>query len=261
MVPIPLPSPSSSFRGLLENVFTSTSPLHKRLLVRLTSLLPLTRSLSSSSPSSPILPSQVTSALSRRQTIAIIPTSYQVDGPSPGAVVGIVLGSVAGFILLIILFWSLSGGRIFVSGTSVSGEEEVVVRRRSRSPRRSHRSRRSTSIREVREVSRSPRPSRIIVEERAERIRDPPPPPRPSEIIVEEHTNIMRSPERRVPGDDVVEVIEEHSDLQSPPRRRDNERRRSRRSSGYRSVDPNLYAGGNYPHHPIPKKDSFSDRS
>jgi hypothetical protein len=260
MPPIHLPSPSFTLRGLLSHVFTSTSPLRKRLIVRLTSLLPLTRSLSSS-PSSPLLPSQVTSALSKRQTIAIIPTSYQVAGPNPGAVVGIVLGSVVGFILLIILFWSLSGGRLFASDTSVSGREEVIVRRRSRSPRRSHRSRRSASIREVREVTRSPRPSRIIVEERGERIRDPPPPPRPSEIIVEERREIVRSPERRVPGDDVVEVIEEQSDLQSPPRRRDSERRRSRRNS-YRSVDPNLYAGGNYPQHPISRRrDSFSDRS
>ena len=252
MAPIPLPSPSSSLRGLIGHVFTSTSPLRKRLLVRLTSLPPFTRPLSTapfSSLSLPLLPSQFTSALSRRQTIAILPTSYQVNGPSPGAIVGIVLGSVAGFILLILLLWSLSGGGIFASNTSLSGEEEVVVRR-SHSPRRSHRSRRSTSIREVREVTRSPRPTRVIVEE--ERIvREPP--PRPSEIIVEE--------EHRVPGDDVVEVIEEHSDLPSPPRRRDSDRRR-RRSSVYRLVDPNLYAGGNYPQHSIPKRrDSFSDRS
>jgi hypothetical protein len=160
----------------------------------------------------------------------------------------------------------LTNGNIFGSDAEIEGDvEEVVVRRRSRSPRSSHRrSRRSTSIREVRQVSRSPRPSRTIVEERI--VRDAPPPPRPSEIIVEERRETVREPERRVEGDDIVEVIEEHSDMRSPvspPRvsRRESDRRRSRRSGGYRSVDPNLYAGGNYPQHPIRRRDSFSDRS
>lgn len=69
-----------------------------------------------------------------------------------------------------------------------------------------------------------------------------------SERIVEER-RVSRgpSPMRRVDGDDIVEVIEEGSsivDVQSPPPRRD---RRRRNSGGYRSVDPNQYAGGDYP--------------
>jgi hypothetical protein len=55
-----------------------------------------------------------------------------------------------------------------------------------------------------------------------------------SSFIVDER------PERRVEGDDVVEVIEEHSSVGAP-------RRKSRRNSGYRSVDPEFYAGGGYP--------------
>lgn len=195
--------------------------------------------------------------------MAIIPTSYQIQGPTPGTVVGIVLGSVGGFLLLIVLLWALTNGNVFGSDASIEGEEEVVVRRGSRSSHR--RSRRSTSIREVRQVSRSPRPSRVIVDERI--VRDAPPPPRPSSFVEERIVReTVREPERRVEGDDIVEVTEEHSDIRSPvspPRvsRRESDRRRSRRSSGYRSVDPNQYAGGNYPQHPIRRRDSFSDRS
>jgi hypothetical protein len=65
---------------------------------------------------------------------------------------------------------------------------------------------------------------------RQERIvRDVPPPREASRVretvIVEESR-----PERRVDGDDIVEVIEEHSSIgDAPP-----PRRKSRRSSGYR---------------------------
>lgn len=128
-----------------------------------------------------------------------IPTYYNFSGPAPGTVVGIVLGSVAGFLLLVWLLFSLtqmSGGN-----AAIAGEEEIVVRR----PRRgshSGRSRRSTRT-EVREYSRSPRRSgggrsTVIVEERR--------PPRARSVLVED---------RRVPGDDVVEVIEERDDYRS----------------------------------------------
>ncbi|KAF2204968.1 hypothetical protein GQ43DRAFT_437488 [Delitschia confertaspora ATCC 74209] len=141
----------------------------------------------------------------------IIPTYYKPDGPSSGTVVGIVLGSVVGFVLLVWLFYSLSGN----SNSAIAGEEEVVVRRRrSRSPRsrRSHRSARSTrtDMREYQQPPRSPRRSaQIVVEERRA-------PSRPRSVLVEERI--------RVPGDDVVEVIEEHDDYVS--------RRGSRRGSG-----------------------------
>lgn len=79
-------------------------------------------------------------------------------------------------------------------------------------------------------ASRSPRRERVIRQERI--IRDSVPPPRePSRIrettLVDEFNR--PPPERRVEGDDIVEVIEEHDSIDVPP-----PRRKSRRSSGYR---------------------------
>ncbi|KAF2274876.1 uncharacterized protein EI97DRAFT_451388 [Westerdykella ornata] len=146
----------------------------------------------------------------KRQIVeGIIPTYYTVDGPTSGTVVGIVLGSVLGFLLLIWLFYSIANINNTPGNNAIAGvEEEIVVRR----PRKSHsgHSRRSTRT-EVREYSRSPRREHIIVEERRQ-----PRPPRPRSIVVEE-----RRSRSRVPGDDIVEVIEEHEDYR--------ERRGSRR--------------------------------
>ncbi|KAF1916053.1 hypothetical protein BDU57DRAFT_515890 [Ampelomyces quisqualis] len=159
------------------------------------------------------------SVAKRQQMIVqpgIIPTYYNLDGPAPGTVAGIVLGSVAGFLLIVWLLYTLFNGQTFGGAratTAMAGQEEIIVRR----PRRnSHGARRSTASRrtEVREVSRSPRRSggrsQIIVEERRG-------PPRPRSIIVEER--------HRVPNDDVVEVIEEHEDYRE---------RRGNRRGGYR---------------------------
>jgi len=201
----------------------------------------------------------------QQQGTIAIPTTYDgIDaGPAPAAVVGITLGSVAGFLLLVWLLYFLSNN----SSNQIRGDEEIVVRR-GPSTRRT-RSRRSSPRREMR--SRSPR--RIIVEERrttrevsAPAPPPPPmsmppppaPPPAPRSIIVEERREVER--ERRVEGDDLVEVIEEHSDLSSvrpPPRR---ERRSRRESGGYRSVDPNLYAGGDYPQHKVRRYSRDSSR-
>lgn len=155
--------------------------------------------------------------------ILAIPTQYQGlnAGPSPGAVVGIILGSVAGFLLLIWLLWIVSSGSGFIRSTTLT-EEDIVVRRRSRS-RATRRSRRTEM------TSRSPRRDRVVRQERI--IRDSVPPPRePSRIreniLVDES---RPPPERRVEGDDIVEVIEEHSSVGVPP-----PRRKTRRSSGYR---------------------------
>ena len=143
----------------------------------------------------------------------IIPTYYNYSGPAAGTVVGIVLGSVAGFLLLVWLLYSLAninGGAGGGGGrrSNIQGEEEIVVRRR-RNSQSGGRSRRSTRT-EVREYSRSPRRrENIIVEERRQ-------PARARSIVVEERA--------RVPGDDVVEVIEEHEDYRS--------RRGSRRGGG-----------------------------
>lgn len=167
---------------------------------------------------------QPRSLLPRQQGTVAIPTVYAGlnSGPSPGTVVGATLGAVAGFLILVWLFSTLSNRR---NGTIV--DEEIV---RERSPR-SRRSRRS----EMRSVSRASRPERVIRQERIVRdsSRAPPAMPR-SSFIVDDRA------ERRVEGDDVVEVIEEHSSVGVP-------RRKSRRSGGYRSVEPELYAGGDYP--------------
>lgn len=170
-------------------------------------------------------------SLVRRQQAPprLIPATYAGlnRGPSPGTVVGIVLGSVAGFLLILWLIYTC----VNFNATRAVGtyEEETVVRRRSRSPRSSRRSpsrhapSRSRSRSEVIEVSRHRSPPRretrretVIMEERSR----PPPPPVERE-------------------DDIVEVIEEHS----PVRRSSG----SRRVSGYRTVDPEAFGGGNRP--------------
>jgi hypothetical protein len=142
----------------------------------------------------------------------IIPAHYNLSGPEPGTVAGIVLGSVAGFLLICWLIQSLMNTKNKAGATTaMAGEEDIVVRR----PRRnSHGGRSRHRHSQMREVSRSPRVSsgrsQVIVEER----RQQPPPPRARSIVVE----------HRVPGDDVVEVIEEHENYR--------ERRGSRRGPG-----------------------------
>jgi hypothetical protein len=148
----------------------------------------------------------------------LIPTYYNLSGPQPGTVAGIVLGSVAGFLLVMWLLYTLTQGGGFGGGgttTAMAGQEEVVIRRPRRNSHGANRnSRVSRRSAEVREVSRSPRQSggrsQIIVDERRG-------PPRPRSIVVEER--------HRVPNDDVVEVIEEEDYR---------ERRGSRRGPGYR---------------------------
>ncbi|KAL9021344.1 MAG: hypothetical protein Q9185_001455 [Variospora sp. 1 TL-2023] len=182
----------------------------------------------------PFLTRPFTSLSRRQQDIPrLIPETYAGlnRGPPPGTVVGIVLGSVAGFLLILWLIYTCMNFANTRGATTY--EEETVVRRRSRSPRSSRRSpprspsrhapSRSRSRSEVIEVSRHRSPPRretrretVILEERS---RAPPPP-------------VERD-------DDIVEVIEEHS----PPRRSSG----SRRVSGYRTVDPEAYGGGNRP--------------
>lgn len=160
------------------------------------------------------------SLVGRQQgTTILIPGIYSNmnDSPPPGTVIGAVLGSVFGFLLILWLLYSLFNR----SGSgAVVAEEDVVVRER----RGSRSSRRAETIEVSRSRSRSPLPpSPVRTESRTER------------VIVEER----RMPVER--EDDVVEVIEEHS----PPRR--SKGGRSRPQSGYRSVEPDRYAGGNHP--------------
>ncbi|KAF2823051.1 hypothetical protein CC86DRAFT_329604 [Ophiobolus disseminans] len=163
-----------------------------------------------------------TQPIAKRQSMmiqqGIIPTYYNLSGPQPGTVVGIVLGSVAGFLLIVWLLYSITNGGGGFGGagrtTAMAGQEEVIVRRRRNSHGAAAGRSRVSRRQETRELSRSPRRSggrsQIIVEERRG-------PPRPRSIIVEER--------HRVPNDDVVEVIEEHDEYR--------ERRGSRRG-GYR---------------------------
>jgi hypothetical protein len=146
-------------------------------------------------------------ALSKRQNAVLaIPTTYAGlnSGPAPGALVGIVLGSIAGFILILYIILSalrLSGNW----GRNTIVEEEIVrSRRRSRS--------RSRAMSEVN----SPR---RVVREREET------------VVVEENVS---------EEDDIVEVIEEHSP-ERPPKRGPSGR------SGFRTVDPAEFGGGNRP--------------
>ncbi|KAL8695277.1 MAG: hypothetical protein Q9218_000176 [Villophora microphyllina] len=213
----------------LRSLLPSTSPIDPRRTLTRTSH-PHVRG-----PSVRSLDRTIKSLIRRQQTIPkLIPETYAGlnKGPPPGTVVGIVLGSVAGFLLLLWLIYTCVN---FANTRGVNTyEEETVVRRRSRSPRSSRRSpprspsrhapSRSRSRSEVIEVSRHRSPQRretrretVIMEER---VRPPPPP-------------VERE-------DDIVEVIEEHS---PPPRRSSG----SRRVSGYRTVDPTAYGGGDRP--------------
>ena len=147
--------------------------------------------------------------MTKRQTTVAIPALYQnqTTSPSPGAVVGIVLGSVAAFLLLIWLFSTLTGMNL-----APLVQEEVVVARRSRSPR-SRRSRRSEM------TNRSPRQERIIRQERIVRDSSRAAPRRESYVVTEETREPL--------GGDTVEVVEEGSSVVTDIRR-DHSRRRSR---------------------------------
>lgn len=160
-------------------------------------------------------------SLQKRQGVVLaIPTTYAGlnSGPAPGAVVGITLGAIAGFI--VILYIILSAIRL----SGWSQREEVIVEEHHH--RRSHTRSRSRS-RAMTEVS-SPRRERIV-REREER------------VVVEEHHHM--EPESVIVDeeeDDIVEVIEEHSPERPP--KRDPPRR-----SGYRTVDPAALGGGGAP--------------
>lgn len=231
---------------------------------------------------------------------ATIPANYGAlqSGPDPGAVAGITLGAVAGFVLLLWLVYTIVNLGNPSSGTTVAdtstvvteGTGSVYTRRRRRSSRRrgspvrvvsrsrsrsrshtattrrySHRGKAETvEIRRGRGGSGGP----VIVEE-VITAGSPPPMAEVDRVIIEERSRRRRSisrpvgagglPPRHVLSSDSesessrggtdeneVVVIEEHS----PPRRtRRGSRVRSveRRSSGFREVDPERFAGGDAP--------------
>ncbi|KAL2002783.1 hypothetical protein VTN02DRAFT_5942 [Thermoascus thermophilus] len=138
------------------------------------------------------------------------------SGPEPGAVVGIILGTVGGVIVVLYAFYLWVGRRYVVDERSEIASEMAYYRRRRRP--------------EVVERPRRP----------GSRSR-----PRNNTVVVEES-------EASRTEDDIVEVIEEHSTLSpsspssaTPPPRRAG---RGRRPSGsYRTVDPSEYGGGREP--------------
>jgi hypothetical protein len=213
-----------------------------------TSPLPQSNSLESSIyailPRSPALRDTIT----RRATIAFsnsilqlvgrqnndpsnIPTTYGSinSGPSPGTVVGIVLGSVGGFLLLLWLIYTCLN---FGTVSSRSSYTDSVVIRAKRKSRGSTHSRRAS---ETIEIQRDRSPIRIV---RESSVRTP---ERVERVIVEESRQTRRerdvSLDRSLSSDEVV-VIEEHS----PPRRKKSSRREEERT-GYRTVDPVAFAG------------------
>lgn len=118
---------------------------------------------------------------------------------------GTVVGIVLGVVLgICFVLWVIY--TVFNLNKDNGPSVEIIKTRPARKSRHSARS-------ETIEVSR-PRPRSL--------------PRRTREVVVEE---IRRAPV--APEDDIVEVIEEHSPV-----------RRSRRSSGYRNVDPNEFGGG-----------------
>jgi len=166
---------------------------------------------------------------------SIIPSTYGAINNSqpPGTIVGIVLGSVAGFLLLLYLFYTCMN---FGSSNSSESSASVVVRRpKSRSTRT--RSRRAS---ETVEVRRDRTPVRIVREpERVERV-----------VVEERVSREVPRRERSIASSDEVIVIEEHS----PPRRKKSNRgerrvresvvvEEDRRDSGFRTVDPLAYGG------------------
>jgi hypothetical protein len=157
------------------------------------------------------IPSDALQIAKRQQTgILAIPTTYSGlnAGPTPGAVVGIILGSVGGFLLCLFIVYTIVrfGGR-WGGGRVV--EEEIITTRRSRS-------RSSPSESEVIEVEVPPR------RERRRRTRE-------ETIVVEEQVS--------EPEDDIVEVFEEHSPERKPSHK-------SKRVSGFRTVNPAESGGG-----------------
>lgn len=238
---------------------TTPSQQHHALLnprSLLLSSLPRLRSLSSPLPphilptkvlaAQPILARTLTSLLLSRRDVdpSIIPTTYSGinNGPPPGTVVGIVFGSVAGFLLILWLIYTC----VNLNGTSDLYAEETTVRQRRPSTpvvRQHRRTATASSIRshrseviehrqhqqQQRPVSRSP--SRTPQRNQ----------PRRETVIVEEETiRRQATPPEVDQGDNVVEVFE---DIEEPRRAKSG---RGRGDGYYRPVDPAQVGGGSW---------------
>lgn len=234
MAPVSIPSSLSSTASFLSrSALTSDSLPHISSRVVLESTSHSLRSLSNLQPLSGhfsnIASRQTTASSSNGQSVVAIPATYSGlnAGPQPGTVVGIVLGTVGGILLILYLLYTCFNMGGTSGATAVAASEiDVEVVRRDRERRR-------------RSVAPASAPSEVIEVSRRSRT----PPPRRQERIIIEETSRPRERERsrivEEREDDIVEVIEEHS---PPPQRR------SRRvSSGYRNVDPGEFAGGDRP--------------
>ncbi|KAL2006731.1 hypothetical protein VTN00DRAFT_9399 [Thermoascus crustaceus] len=201
MAPVPLSSFSiPALLQRLTDIYTNSAPYQRSA----------SSSLLTSAPSSPPL-------LRRVIPVVSIPATYGGldSGPKPGAVVGIILGTVGGVIIVLYAFYLWLGRRYVVDERSEISSEMAYYRRRRRP-------------------------------EVVERLRRPGPGSRPRNTVVVEESEVSRT------EDDIVEVIEEHSTMSpsspssaTPPPRRAG---RGRRYSGsYRTVDPYEYGGGSGP--------------
>lgn len=193
--------------------------------------------------------------LTKRQSsdrVLVIPTTYANlnNSPQPGAVVGITLGAVFGFILALALL--LQAFRLAGYGPSEEIVEEEIIHRHSGS-----RTKHSATASSASSVSAPPPPVMEEVrrtsrrESRRSRVsrRSAPPPPDLDEVIVEEEvSSVSAGPEHVVveeEEDDIVEVIEEHSP--EPPPRASRRSTNTRRSGAFRTVDPAEFGGGDAP--------------
>lgn len=209
----------SAAHAVLNRLFTRAASTSNN--VPLASVFALVGSSSSSPSSSSISSYRLGSrALSdtlekRQQYILAIPTTYDNinSSPAPGAIAGITLGAVGGFVLilfLVLLILRQYTGRSIVEKEIIETHHHHRGSRRSRS--RSSRGRTQMSERQRVKVRQETRIERSVSR------------PAPESVVVEEQ------------DDDVVEVIEEHSP-----------ERPQRKKSGYRTVDPAEFGGGSDP--------------
>ncbi|KAI8633338.1 hypothetical protein F5Y19DRAFT_471610 [Xylariaceae sp. FL1651] len=201
-------------------------------------------------PRDPISISERLHALTSRapQDVTTVPQSYGNGpfGPDAGTVVGITLGSVAGFLLLLaIIYWciNLGTGPQVIEEGSVGGGTASVVSRHSRPRPHRHRRSKHSPRRETVEIRRErvvpvavEREERIIVEEQRARSRSisrPPPPPRApdhgddDEIIVMEETTPPRRRRDSMRSQHTRRSEERRSTFRDDPYARDMGRRGS----------------------------------
>lgn len=195
----------------------------------------------------PILARTLTSLLLSRRDVdpSIIPTTYSGinNSPPPGTVVGIVFGSVAGFLLILWLIYTC----VNQNGTADLYAEETIVRQRRPSTPVVRQHRRATTASSVRSHR-----SEVIEHREPQQQRPRPVSRSPSrtpqrnqsrrETIIVEQENIRRQAAAPVVDhdDDIVEVIEE---IEEPRRAKSG---RGRGDGYYRPVDPAQVGGGNW---------------